>query len=159
MDLTIDVEDYKLNIRAAAVIIHNNKLLTHKSTLKDHYCLPGGRVEIGEKSEETVKRELQEELGKKVEVLDYLTTIENFFTSKDKKYHEIFFMYRVEFLSEEDKKIEYAMHNAEGKEYLEYRWLDIDKIEEYNIVPECLNDILKNKDIPIHIVNKGREDK
>ena len=30
MDLTIDVEDYKLNVRAAGVIIHNNKVLVHK---------------------------------------------------------------------------------------------------------------------------------
>lgn len=31
MDLTIDVEDYKLNIRAGVVIIHNNKILVHKN--------------------------------------------------------------------------------------------------------------------------------
>ena len=27
MDITIDVEDYKLNVRAAGVIIHNGKVL------------------------------------------------------------------------------------------------------------------------------------
>ena len=31
MDLSIDLEDYKLNIRAGAIIIHNNKVLTHKN--------------------------------------------------------------------------------------------------------------------------------
>ena len=51
MDLTLDVENYKLNIRAGGIIIHNNKVLTHKNVNKDHYCLPGGRVEIGESSE------------------------------------------------------------------------------------------------------------
>ena len=29
MDITIDIEDYKLNVRAAVVIIHNNKILLH----------------------------------------------------------------------------------------------------------------------------------
>ena len=29
MDITIDVEDYKLNVRAAGVIIHNGKVLAH----------------------------------------------------------------------------------------------------------------------------------
>ena len=57
MDLTIDVEDYKLNVRAAGVIIHNNKILVHKNINSDHYSLIGGRVEIGEDSENTVKRE------------------------------------------------------------------------------------------------------
>ena len=49
MDLTIDVEEYKWNIKAVVVIIHNNKLLVHKNK-KSNYCLPGGRVEIGESS-------------------------------------------------------------------------------------------------------------
>ena len=72
MDLTLDVEDYKLNIRAAGVIIHNNKILAHRNLNKDHYCIPGGRVEIGENSEETVKREIQEELGKQIEITGYV---------------------------------------------------------------------------------------
>ena len=55
MDLTIDIGNYRLNVRAAALIIHNNKVLTHRNINKDHYCIPGGRIEIGESSEETVK--------------------------------------------------------------------------------------------------------
>ena len=47
MDLSLDIEEYKLNIRTGAVIIHNNMVLTHRDINKDHYCLPGGRVEIG----------------------------------------------------------------------------------------------------------------
>ena len=31
MDITLDVEDYKLNIRAAGVIIHNGKILAHRN--------------------------------------------------------------------------------------------------------------------------------
>ena len=78
MDLTLDVENYKLNIRAGGILIHDNKVLTHRDVNKDHYCLPGGRVEIGESSEQTIKREIQEELGKKIEILGYAATIENF---------------------------------------------------------------------------------
>ena len=47
MDLTIDVEDYKLNVRAAVVITHKGKILVHKNLNSDHYALIGGRVEIG----------------------------------------------------------------------------------------------------------------
>ena len=56
MDLTLNVEDYILNVRACVMIVHNNKILTHKNVNKDHYSLPGGRVEIGESSEKTVKK-------------------------------------------------------------------------------------------------------
>ena len=57
MDLTIDVENYKLNVRAAGIIIHNGKMLVHRNINSDHYALIGGRVEIGEDSANTIKRE------------------------------------------------------------------------------------------------------
>ena len=31
MDITIDVGDYKLNVRAGVVIMHNNKILLHRN--------------------------------------------------------------------------------------------------------------------------------
>lgn len=154
MDLSIDIEDYKLNIRAGGLIIHNNKILAHKNINKDHYCIPGGRIELGENSETTIKREIQEELGKDIDILKYSSTIENFFYMNKKKYHELYFLYRVEFKNEEDKKIEYTMHNIEGKDYLQYEWLDIDKIDEYNILPECLKDMLKKDNMPTHVINE-----
>ena len=45
MDITIDVDDYELNIRAAGVMIHNGKVLVHKNVNSDYYALIGGRVE------------------------------------------------------------------------------------------------------------------
>ena len=65
MDITIDVDNYKLNVRAAGVMIHNGKILVHRNINSDHYALIGGRVEIGENSADTIKREIKEELGKK----------------------------------------------------------------------------------------------
>ncbi len=123
MDLTIDVEDYKLNVRAAVVITHKGKILVHKNLNSDHYALIGGRVEIGEDSETTVKRELLEEIGKEIEVTGYIATVENFFEMKDSKYHEILFIHKGEFKDDEDKKIEYTLKNLEGKEYLRYNGL------------------------------------
>ena len=70
---------------------------------------------------------------KKIEIKEYAATIENFFEVEKKKYHEIYFLYRIEFLDDEDKKIDYTMHNMEGKEYLQYKWLELDKIDEYDI--------------------------
>ena len=153
MDLTIDVEDYKLNVRAAGVIIHNNKVLAHKNINSDHYALIGGRVAIGDDSEKTVKREIQEELGKEIEITGYVATVENFFEMKDAKYHEILFIHRAEFKNEEDKKIEYTLKNIEGKDYLQYEWLDLGKIEEYTLLPEAVKEVLKENKFPVHKIN------
>ena len=155
MDITIDVEDYKLNVRAAGVIIHNNKVLVHKNVNSDHYALVGGRIEIGENSVDTIKREIKEELGKDIEITGYISTIENFFEMKGSKYHEIMFVHKIEFINEEDKKIEHTIKNIEGKEYLKYEWLDLGEIDKYPLKPQVIKEILKNGKFPVHKINLG----
>ena len=157
MDLPLNVEDYILNVRACVMIVHNSKILTHKNVNKDHYSLPGGRVEIGENSEKTVKREIEEELGKEIQIEGYIATVENFFELDGKKYHEILFIQKGEFVEEEDKKIDYTLHNKEGKDYLQYEWLDLSKIENYDILPRCVKKILTKKKFPTHAINDELE--
>ena len=154
MDITIDVEEYKLNVRAAGIIIHNNKILTHRNTKSDHYALIGGRVEIGEDSETTLKREIMEEMGKEIEITGYISTIENFFQMDSQKYHEIMFVHKAEFKNEKDQKIEDTIKNIEGKDYLVYEWIPLEKIDEYPIKPEVVKEILKQGKFPIHKINK-----
>ena len=153
MDITIEVNDYKLNVRAAGIIIHNGKILLHRNKNSDHYALIGGRVEIGENSENTIKREIKEELGKDIEITGYVGTIENFFEMKGCKYHEIMFVYKIEFVNEEDKKIEYTIKNIEGKDYLQYEWIELEKIAEYEVVPKVIKDVLKENKFPTHKIN------
>lgn len=153
MDLTIDVENYKLNVRAAGVIIHNNKVLVHRDIKSDNYALVGGRIEIGENSVDTIKREIKEELGKDVEITGYISTIENFFEMKNKKYHEIMFVHKIEFADEKDKTIECNLENIEGKDYLKYEWLELDKIENYSLRPKAIREVLKGNKFPMHIIN------
>lgn len=154
MDITIDVADYKLNIRAAGVIIHNGKMLVHRNINNNHYAIIGGRVEIGENSADTVKREIKEEIGKEIEITGYIATLENFFEMKGSKYHEIMFVHKVEFVNEEDKKIEYTMKNLEGKDYLQYEWIDLDKIDQYPLLPAVMKDILREGEFPVHKIIK-----
>ena len=153
MDLTIDVEDYKLKERAAGVMIHNGKILVHRNINIDHYALIGGRVEIGENSANTIKREIKEEIGKDIEITGYVATIENFFEMKGSKYHEIMFIHKIEFTDEEDKKIEYTIKNIEGKDYLQYEWIEINKIDDYPLLPIAVKEILKENKFPIHKIN------
>ena len=153
MDLTIDIKDYKLNIRAACIIKHNNKVLLHKSDDKDHYCLIGGRVEIGENSENTIRREIIEELGKEIDITRYVSTIENFFEFEGSKYHEYMFVYEAEFKNEKDKLIEDTLCNIEGKDYLKYYWVDLKDIDNVDIKPKVIKDILKDGKYPVHKIN------
>lgn len=154
MDITLDVGEYKLNVRAAAIIVHNNKILVHKNMNSNHYALIGGRVEIGEDSERTIKREILEELGKEIEITGYISTIENFFKMKGSKYHEIMFVHKAEFVNERDRVIDKTLKNIEGKDYLRYEWLDLEKIDQYPLMPEGIKEVLKEGKFPIHKINR-----
>ena len=157
MDLTVVLDNKKLNIRACALIIHNNKLLVHNNVNESHVALVGGRVKIGESSEDTLKREIKEEMGKENEILEYVSTIENFFDADDMPYHEIMFVYKVDFKNDEDKKIIDSIKNIEGEDELRYDWIDLDKIEEYTLKPQILKSMIKNKNFSIHEINDDRK--
>lgn len=135
------------------VVIHNGKVLVHRNVNSDHYALVGGRVEIGEDSVTTLKREIQEEMGKEIEITGYVATIENFFEMKGSKFHEIMFVHRAEFTNEQDKKIEYTINIIEGEDYLQYEWIEIDKIDDYPIVPQIIKKVLQEGKFPVHKIN------
>ena len=153
MDITIDVEDYKLNVRTSAIIIHDGKVLLHKNKNDKHYALLGGRIGIGEDSETAAKREVMEELGKEIEIIGNVATVENFFEMKGSKYHEILFAHKAEFKDEEDKKITYTLQNLEGKDYLQYEWIDINELDNYELLPKIMKNILKENKFPVHKIN------
>lgn len=67
-------------------------LLTKSHKWFDKYTLPGGHIEIGETMEEAVKREVKEEAGLDVEVVEFLLMQEAIFAKEFwKKRHFIFF--------------------------------------------------------------------
>lgn len=154
MDISIDLENYKLNVRSAGIIIHNNKLLTHHDLNMGHYALIGGRIAIGESSDETLIREVKEEIGKEIEITGYGSTIENFFTMNNTKYHEIMFVHKAEFINEDDKKIETELKSIEGKKHLRFEWIDLDNLEKYDLRPQAIKEMLKNKKFTSHKVQK-----
>ena len=58
-------------------------------------------------------------------------------------------------MNEEDKKVEGTIKNIEGKEYLQYEWLDLGKIDEYPLLPETIKEVLKNGKFQVHKINIG----
>lgn len=84
-----------------------------------------------------------------------MATIENFFEMDEQKYHEYFFLWKAEFVNNEDKKIEETLKNKEGKDYLTYRWVKINDLDKYNVVPKVVVDILKENKFPVHKIYKN----
>jgi len=65
-----------MKIKLAGCIIRNSEgkiLLIHRNTPKrNQWEIPGGKIDENENSEETAKREVKEELGIDVEIIDRL---------------------------------------------------------------------------------------
>ncbi len=77
----------------AMIVNQEGKILLAKShKWFDKYTLPGGHIEVGETMEEAVKREVKEEVGLDVEVVEFLLMQEAIFAKEFwKKKHFIFF--------------------------------------------------------------------
>ena len=105
-DICVMLDGYKFNYRVAAIIKKDGKILLHKNKKDNFYAIPGGRVKVGESSIKTLKREFIEEIGKDINVKDFTGLVENFFEYNGKKYHEIMFLFNVEFVDNDLYNVE-----------------------------------------------------
>ena len=149
MDIRIIVDGIKLNVRSGIIIIKDNKILLHKNDNKKNYCLPGGGVHFLESSEEAIIREIKEETGLDIKVDECISTIENMFEKDGIKFHEIYFIYKGSFADDIDTSK--VMENIEGKP-IKYGFVDLDKLDDYYILPVVTKDIIKNN--TSHIINR-----
>ncbi len=154
-DITIDLEDWRINCRAAGVIIHNNKILLHRDINKSYYALVGGRIKFGETSDEAIVREIKEELGKDVEIIEFITVVENLFKLNNRNYQEYLFIYKLEFKNEKDKLIETTLKNVEGEEesHVQYEWVDLNDLDNVIIKPKIFKEVLQGENISRHKTN------
>ena len=144
--INIKNEHYTFKFRVSGVIVRNGKVLLVEMDNAGFFCLPGGHVELGETTEEAMIREMKEETTKDTYIKEYLGSIENFFVNKHNvSIHEIAFYYLMEFKDEDIKDLS-RIENDEGTLVnLKFKWFDLDKLNDVNIKPAYLRDIL-NKD-------------
>lgn len=102
--------------KAAAVMIKDRKLLVNKSHKYDFYLSPGGKIEAGETPEESLIRELKEEMNVEVTRDDFyhLNTVEAPATNDPSK------VLRMEIFMVESWKGELLPSN----EIEEIKWID-----------------------------------
>lgn len=90
-------ETNQIKIKALGLFQHNGRVLACPGydPVKDehYYRLLGGTMEFFETGEETMRREIQEELKSDIEDLQYLGLVENRFEYKGERGHQITFLY------------------------------------------------------------------
>lgn len=118
------------------LIEHDNKLLVNKGfdSIKNQifYRLVGGKIEFGEEMEDTVRREIQEELESDIINLEFITTNEELFVYEGKKGHEINFLFRVT-LAREDIYERDIIPNPDSEDFPAV-WINISDIVHQNVI-------------------------
>ena len=147
-DLTFRTRCGTFNYRVGAVIIHQGRLLLMKNEEEPYYYTVGGRVRFNETTEEAVIREVEEEIGVKLEIDRFLFFQEQFFDGKvtGTHIHEL----GVYYLMKDSPDLDQLTCNSVTARGVaeELLWIPVDETGNYYIVPESV--AAKLADLPLH---------
>lgn len=136
-------------IRPIAICIfrNQNKILVTQAfePIKNQvfYRPVGGGIEFGEKSEDTIRREIMEELKQEVTELHYLATIENIFVYNGETGHEIVQVYDGKFNNAELYKQAELIGFEEGAGEFRAVWKNIEEFSlQSPLYPDGLQEML-----------------
>lgn len=125
------------SVRSAGILIKNEKVLVHKLRHDPYWTIPGGKVDINEKSEDTLVREFNEELSANIKTERLLWIVESFFEYKNTRFHEISFIYLISEL--ENSGIPQEDFEAiEGSKLYLFKWVDFKNLSRIKLKPEFL---------------------
>lgn len=162
--------DRSISCRVAGVAVEEDHVLLHRLDRHDYWTLPGGHVEGGETSAETLKREMLEEIDTEVTVGRLLWLIENFYErpllnvspseSEAIACHEIGIYREMRFPVESALTKPARSHKFRGASVgetfnLEFRWFERTDLADLDVRPVPLKELLAGSlpTIPSLIVN------
>jgi ADP-ribose pyrophosphatase YjhB (NUDIX family) len=131
--------DIHFNYRVVGVASHHGCILVHRAETENFWSLPGGRGELLEPAEETLKREMREELNAQVGVGRLLWVVENFFEYANFPYHEIALYFEMT-LTEESPLLTRAepFDGYESSLRLIFQWYPLTQLEKLLLYPSFL---------------------
>lgn len=145
----------RFKYRVAAVAVRDDCVLIHQFEGSHYWSLPGGNVEMGETSQEALKRELLEEAGLIIQIKRLLWVHENLFERADgRQVHELALYYLVALNGSGDD----IQQGWEDDLRLYFRWVPLEELSGYNLVPPFLKkSLLSLPETPVHLITiEGR---
>ncbi len=117
----------KIIIASGPVIVENNKVLLNKHGEDNFWKFCGGRVEDYELNiKETAEREVKEEMGLDIKILDNNPYF--FYTEKEKD-GQMISVVLIHFLAQRKNEI------FPGQDIKEWKWIDLKDLEQENLAP------------------------
>lgn len=141
-DIRYKENNYQFHYRTSAIIYNKDKtkILLFKSSNRDFYMLPGGKVNELESSEDALKREVQEETGLEINIIDFKCFSECVVTDKEMTYQQVEAIYEASYNDEINND---KFNGLEGN-WILFKWFNINNLDNILIEPKGIKDILKN---------------
>ena len=139
--ITLPKEKLAFRPSVYAVIVKDDKVLMLSTRSSGKLFFPGGGINIGEKMEDALKREIKEETGLEIEVGKFLHFKEKFFyyDPKDEAYHMFNFFYLCKPLTFNLLRDE----DVDDDEAEKPRWIEIEKIKHMDNNLSAVNEIFQ----------------
>lgn len=129
-------DNWLCDLRAAGVLIRDGKILVQRDKNGTEYALPGGHVQVGETTENALKREFQEEMGNEITVQRLLWTEECFWTWNGRQTHNLCFYYLID--GDIADNGAFAPHH--DNENVVYGYLPLEELENVTLYPAFLKE-------------------
>lgn len=151
MDVRYVDGDFQFLYRVSCLIFNKDKtkVLLFNCEGRKIYLLPGGKVSQKEKSLEALKREIKEELGYDNIEYKFLGVSEEFVKDKG------FYNQQIDLIYQGIYKDDILENNFKGLEgdWINFEWIDINKLDNYDIHPQSIKQAIKNPDKIYHFVD------
>lgn len=149
-DVKYNNENFFFLYRVSALIFNKDKskILLFYGNDMDYYMLPGGKVHQLEKSEDAIKREITEELGFKDLKFDLVGISEEIVGDKENDIQQITLTYKCIYEDEIKKE---SFKSIESN-WINFKWVDINELDNYKIHPSNIKDMIKNNNNINHLV-------
>ena len=125
------ISQKQIEIIVRIIFRREDKILFCKSKEKGHYFLPGGHVEFGDTLEDTVYKEMNEELGLKredISEVNFIRLFENTYGDEENKFQEINFIF--------EAKIKDLIEVVSQEEHIVFEWIKEDSLAKINLLPK-----------------------
>jgi 8-oxo-dGTP diphosphatase len=135
----------KFHYLARGIFLDKGKVLLAHQKGAEHTFLPGGHIEIGEKAELALLREIEEEIGEKAIIKQFIGAVECSWLENDQGNHEINLLFQVQIPDLDSSK-----SPASQESHLEFIWAKPTDLKAHNLLPEPMIGCLMNWELGFH---------
>jgi 8-oxo-dGTP pyrophosphatase MutT (NUDIX family) len=129
--------DASIEVIARGMLIGTRGVLLCRATGADNTFLPGGHIEYGEPAPRALARELEEELGVRIKVEEFLGVVECVFTQDGIQHHEVNLVFQMS-----SPGVERRARFTPVETNIEYLWQPVNLLAAVNLLPKSLRSLV-----------------